>query len=149
MTERSYPRMGMTPIMLNMPRKVVQLYSTPMMFCTFPTLAPASISKANGVTVVQALTSDSLGNMGRQAGNFVRNQCCRHLAPEPICLKQKIVGQCDALCLMLQARLHAGFDQVWCLCQQADGGCCTHCEHMAYVPSSSARQRNVCNPIKQ
>ena len=33
--------MGMTDIMLNIPRKVVQEYSTPMMFCTLPTLAPA------------------------------------------------------------------------------------------------------------
>ena len=28
--------------MLNMPRKVVQEYSTPMMFCTLPTVPPAA-----------------------------------------------------------------------------------------------------------
>lgn len=33
--------MGMTDIMLNIPRKVVHEYSTPMMFCTVPTDPPA------------------------------------------------------------------------------------------------------------
>lgn len=39
--------MGMTPIMLNMPRKVVHEYSTPMMFCTVPTEPPASPHAVN------------------------------------------------------------------------------------------------------
>ena len=34
--------MGMTDIMLNIPRKVVHEYSTPMMFCTVPTDPPAA-----------------------------------------------------------------------------------------------------------
>ncbi len=50
----------MTDIMLNIPRKVVHEYSTPMMFCTVPTDPPASphtINKiANPVNVTQSLT---------------------------------------------------------------------------------------------
>ncbi len=37
----------MTDIMLNMPRKVVQEYSTPMMFCTVPTDPPAAFHTIN------------------------------------------------------------------------------------------------------
>ena len=52
--------MGITDIILNMPRKVVQEYSTPMMFCTVPTVPPAAPAPPHThfhTQIVQACTS--------------------------------------------------------------------------------------------
>jgi len=52
--------MGMTDIMLNIPRKVVHEYSTPMMFCTVPTDPPAAphTINQNANTVSETLPSN-------------------------------------------------------------------------------------------